>query len=317
MSALPERPWSEISTDFEQVPGMGTHFMVISDFSRYVVVEPVSSLTANAVIPVLDKIIGEFGVPDVVKSDNGPSFNSSTFSDYARHKGFKHRKITPLWPLANAEAERFMKTVKKSIKAAIAERKTWNQELHSFLLNYRATPHSSTGIPPATLMFGRAIKTTLPRIAYEKPQHDVRQKDSESKARMKVYADRKAYVRESGIKIGEPVLMKRERMRKSEPPFDPKPLIVTKRNGSMVTAECHGKTVTRNSSRFKRSPTRPEDVPTSSDEEEEELGLHQYLGPDDPPPDPVVQHAPRLPEVQGRPQRERRLPDRFKDFVMA
>ncbi|XP_014674298.1 PREDICTED: rab GTPase-activating protein 1-like [Priapulus caudatus] len=36
-----------------------------------------------------------------------------------------------------------MKTVKKSIKAAIAEGKSWNQELHSFLLNYRATPRRS------------------------------------------------------------------------------------------------------------------------------------------------------------------------------
>ncbi|XP_014677346.1 PREDICTED: uncharacterized protein K02A2.6-like [Priapulus caudatus] len=108
-----------------KVPGMGTHFMVISnDFLRYVVMEPVSSLTANTVIPVIDKIIGEFGVPDVVKSDNGSPFNSSAFSDYARHKGVKHRNITPLWPLANAEAERFMKTVKKSIKAAIAEGKS-------------------------------------------------------------------------------------------------------------------------------------------------------------------------------------------------
>ncbi|XP_014665120.1 PREDICTED: uncharacterized protein LOC106807323 [Priapulus caudatus] len=261
MSALPERLWSEISTDFGQVPGMGTYFMVISDdLSRYVVEEPVSSLTANAVIPVLDKIIGEFGVPDVVKSDNGPPFNSSAFSDYARHKGFKYCKITPLWPLANAEADRFMKTVKKSIKATVAEGNSWNQELHSFLLSYRATPYSSTGIPPATLMFGRAIKTTLPRIAYEQPQHNIRQKDSESKARMKVYADRKAYVRESCIKI--------------------------------------------------------EDVPTSSDEEEEELGPQQYPRPDDPPRDTVVQHAPGLPEVQGRPQLERRLPERFKDFIM-
>ena len=63
MSPLPKRPWSELSTDFGQVPGSSSHFIVISDdYSRYVIVEDVNALTARAVIPVIDKEIGEFGV---------------------------------------------------------------------------------------------------------------------------------------------------------------------------------------------------------------------------------------------------------------
>ena len=150
MSELPEQPWSELSIDFGQVPGMSTHFLVISDdYSRYVVVETVKDLTAKAVIPVLDKVLGQFGIPDIIKSDNGPPFNSKAFHDFSLYRGFKHRKITPLWPLANAEVERFMRTIKKSMKAAITQGKSWNQELHSFLLNYRATPHSSTDFTPS------------------------------------------------------------------------------------------------------------------------------------------------------------------------
>jgi transposase InsO family protein len=124
--------------------------VIIDDYSRYVIVESVPSLTAKDIIPVLDKVLSQFGVPDVIKWDNGPPFNSSAFTDFARYKGFRHRKITPLWPLANAEAERFMRTVKKTIKAAISEGKSWKQEINTFLLHYRAKPHSSTGVPPAT-----------------------------------------------------------------------------------------------------------------------------------------------------------------------
>ncbi len=182
MSPLPERPWAELSIDFGQVPGMSTHFLVVSDdFSRYVVVEPVSSLTGRTVIPILDKILCTFGIPDVIKSDNGPPFNGKEFADFALYRGFRHRKITPLWPLANAEAERFMRTVKKTMKAAISERKSWNQELQNFLLNYRATPHSSTGVPPATVLFGRDMKTTLPQIRFSSESPNIK---ATSKQRM-------------------------------------------------------------------------------------------------------------------------------------
>ena len=49
--------------------------------------------------------------------------------------GFKHRKITPLWPRTNAESERFRKTIGKAIRAAHTEHRTWMEEIHTFLRN--------------------------------------------------------------------------------------------------------------------------------------------------------------------------------------
>ena len=67
---------------------------------------------ACAVIPNIDKIFAMFGTPDVLKSDNGPPFNGQDFAKFANVLGFKHRKVTPLWPRANGEVERFVKTLK-------------------------------------------------------------------------------------------------------------------------------------------------------------------------------------------------------------
>ena len=305
MSPLPERPWSELSVDFGQVPGTPTHFMVISDdYSRYVIVETVSALTAKAVIPVLDKVLAQFGVPDIIKSDNGPPFNSSMFSDYAKYKGFHHRKITPLWPLANAEVERFMRTVKKTMKAAISEGRNWNQYLQTFLLNYRATPHSSTGVPPATILFGREIKTSLPQVQFKEPQLNIAKSDSEAKLKMKSHADRKNRARESIIKPGDPVLIKGQK-NKAVVPYEPKPLVVTERKGSMITAERNGKSVTRNASFFKPSPEHPDDISSDEEEEEDIQGPQPEETPEVPQPPP-----------ETRPQRHRRAPERFKDFVL-
>ena len=122
MSPLPERLWSELSIAFGQVPGMSTYFLIILDnFSRYVIVETITALTSKAVIHVLDKVLGQFSIPDIINSDNGLPFNSNSFREFALHKGFKQRKITPLWPFANAEADRFMKMVKKTVKVAITK----------------------------------------------------------------------------------------------------------------------------------------------------------------------------------------------------
>jgi hypothetical protein len=33
-------------------------------------------------------------------------FNGDEFRQFAEHMGFKHRKITPLWPRANSECEK-------------------------------------------------------------------------------------------------------------------------------------------------------------------------------------------------------------------
>ena len=38
----------------------------------------------------------------------------------------------------------------------------WKQEVYQFLRNYRATPHCTTGIAPATALFGRPIRIKLP-----------------------------------------------------------------------------------------------------------------------------------------------------------
>lgn len=100
--------------------------MVVSDdHSRYPVIEIISSTRHEVVIPILDKILSEFGTPRVIRSDNGAPFNSEAFSQYASYIGFTHRKITPYHPRANGEVERLMRTLNKIIRTAIIESKSW------------------------------------------------------------------------------------------------------------------------------------------------------------------------------------------------
>ena len=208
MSPLPAAPWAEVSADFGHLQN-GKYLLVVTDeYSRYVVVDILDSISTTSVIPRLDKIFAEFGVPVSPKTNNGPPFNSHEFKTYASITGFRHRRITPLWPQANGETERFMRTVKKSIKAVLNKGRSWKQELFKFLLDYRTTPHCTTGAPPATILFGRTIKNRLPHLIIpiaEDPS--IRERDTEAKRKIKQYADRKAYVKPNDLKVGDTVIV--------------------------------------------------------------------------------------------------------------
>ena len=62
-------------------------------------------------------------------------------------------KMTPLWPKANSECERFMKSIFKAIRAVHVEHNNWKQEMYNFLRNFRATPHATLKKAPAEFYF--------------------------------------------------------------------------------------------------------------------------------------------------------------------
>lgn len=63
-----------------------------------------------------------------------------------KYCGIQHCKITPNWPQANAQAEKFMKNINKMAKTATEEQKSLKQPLFKFLRNYRATPHVTSAV---------------------------------------------------------------------------------------------------------------------------------------------------------------------------
>ncbi len=180
MSTLPARPWDEVSVDFFGPLPCGDYlFVVIDDYSHFPVVEILTTTSAKAVIPRLDNIFSMFGVPSICRSDNGPPFNGQEFSQFADFLGFKHRKITPAHPEANSNAENFMKPLQKCLKIAKIEGhmqlQTRNEQILKELSSYTTPEH---GAPPATLMFSRNIKTTLPEFHEPLNDSSVRTRDA-------------------------------------------------------------------------------------------------------------------------------------------
>ncbi|CAF1137997.1 unnamed protein product [Brachionus calyciflorus] len=205
-SPIPTGPLKCISIDFYVPLRCGSYLMVIiCEYSKYPLVYVIPRTTAAVVV-----LFSTFGIPEIVKTDNGPPFSSFVFSRFAREQGFKHRKITPLWPRANGMCERFMQNLGKVMRNSSITRKEWEAELIEFLRNYRSTPHSSTGFPPSQVMF--KAKSIHKKVL---------ENDSKAKAMMKVYGDKKLKTCVADFKIDEFVLVKWNRRFKSDSIYDP------------------------------------------------------------------------------------------------
>ncbi|XP_028413678.1 uncharacterized protein LOC114536535 [Dendronephthya gigantea] len=203
----------------------------------------------------------------VVQTDNGPPFNGNEFAKFAQALGFKHRKVTLLWPRANGEVEKFVKTIKKYVKATKTEGKNGRKELQAFLRSYRTAPHATTGVAPSVMLMRRFVRSKIPQIDRADPVSEIiRKRDSFQKEKMKLYTDNKCYVKPSNIFVGDSVLVKRPfPMNKGASVYDPNPMTVVGAKGNMITAKNSDTTVTRNSSFFKKLPS---DV--SSDHQEDD-----------------------------------------------
>ncbi|CAB4021605.1 Transposon Tf2-9 poly, partial [Paramuricea clavata] len=106
-----------------------------------------------------------------------------------------------------------MQPLGKTLKAAKIEGRPWQQELNRFLLQYRTTPHSTTGVPPAELLFNRTAKGKLPVLQKRNIincHRQARQNEELKKECNKKYADNKRNVKKSDIKVGDRVLVKQK-----------------------------------------------------------------------------------------------------------
>ena len=162
------------------------------------------------------------GLPEEIVTDDGPQFVAEELDSYLGDHSITHRRVIPYWPQANSEVEMFNRTLEKEIRAATTEGKDWKNEINTFLLNYRTTPHCTTGKSTAVLLFGREIRTKLPSLnARTLPASQpnvvnptILERDRCQKAKMKKYADEKRRAAPSNIKGGDRVLLKQERKNK-------------------------------------------------------------------------------------------------------
>ena len=123
-----------------------------------------TSTTSEAVITHFKSIFARHGVPEIVRSDNGPQFGSEPFRKFAQDWNFSHVTSSPHFPQSNGEAERAVRTIKGLLKKS--------SDPYLALMAYRATPLAN-GFSPTELLMGRKIRTLVPVIPSQPGYADI------------------------------------------------------------------------------------------------------------------------------------------------
>lgn len=240
---VPPRPWHTVGTDLFHLHDY--EYLLIADYySKYPFVRKIPKGQSNSrtVINMMKQIFSEQGIPKIVRSDNGPQYDSLAFQEFAKEYGFQHITSSPHYPQGNGFIENQVKTVKAVLMKTLETR----QDPSMALLCLRTTPIDSKLPSPSELLFGRKLQDNLPRTINRSTNSDqVTDRLKEKQEIQRFYHDRNVrplpvLPRGTSITIQNPSTKKWEPAVIKEKLEVPRSYIVTSQAGSELRRNrCH------------------------------------------------------------------------------
>ena len=141
-------PMAHIGNKYVLLEKNGRCLRVVDVFSKYTMVRKLPNSTSAAVCIKLSMIVTELGLPHIIRSDNGPCYNSKEFQQFLYCYSITHQTSSPNHPRPNGSVERMVRVAKKLMDKAGKEGKLWI----SGLFDYRVTPQSGSIATPLQLL---------------------------------------------------------------------------------------------------------------------------------------------------------------------
>lgn len=147
-------PWSQTHLD-HAINFMGTNWLVIVDaYSTYLCIHATLSITAKAIMYLMEKVFAHFGYPHTIVSDNSTSLWCEELHEWCRKRGITHLTGASYPPATNCVAKRLVQSFKQALrKSALLPQATLNE----ILMHYRRTP-LEYGYSPNKLMNGQQMQ---------------------------------------------------------------------------------------------------------------------------------------------------------------
>jgi putative transposase len=129
-------------------------FNVVDDFNREALhIEVDTSINSQRLVRVFEQIKRDHGLPQVVRSDNGPEFLGETFAHWLKANGVALQYIQPGKPNQNAFIERFNRTFREEVldRHLFARLDDVREATHWWMIDYNEErSHDSLGgMPPS------------------------------------------------------------------------------------------------------------------------------------------------------------------------
>ena len=173
------KPWQMLAIDILEVPVSfknNRYLLVIMDyFTKWAEAVPLPDQKAKSISNAIIKLCSSFGIPDVIHSDQGRNFESCLFQEMLTAFGIEKSRTTAYHPQGDGMVERFNRSLLQLLRCYTQQENDWEQYLPLVLYAYCTAPHSSTGISPFELMFGRPPKSTQlqPQTGFDPSSYSV------------------------------------------------------------------------------------------------------------------------------------------------
>ena len=205
----------------------------------------------------------------------------------------------------SARIERWLlRLLLKALKIAQAEKKNSKVDwMRKFVTAYRTTPHSSTGVSPAKLLFNREKRPKIPELTKcEYIDSEARDRDADMKQRRTYYADERRRAQENSLAPGDQVLVKQRKENKLSTTFEDAPYNVTNKYGNEVTV------TSTEGVNYKRNVTEVKNYLKAGDGPDQQSTGDSVTG---------GAAESEVPELPLRPTRERRVPEYLNDYELC
>ena len=175
MTSIPiGRPWEMIAVDILELPVSSSnnrYLLVIQDyFTKWAEAIPMKDQTASRITNEIVKVCSLFGIPKILHSDQGRNFESTILRQTLQVFGIKKSRTTAYHPQGDGMVERFNRSLLQLLRSYVEKQEDWEKYLPMMLFAYRTAVHSSTGVTPFMLMFGRqpnSLATFAPANGYD------------------------------------------------------------------------------------------------------------------------------------------------------
>jgi putative transposase len=133
-------------------------------FSRYLISVAATGSTAHdEAKPLFERAFRDYGLPEVIRSDNGTPFASTgttgltALSVWWIKLGIRHERIDPGHPQQNGRHERFHLTLLEAMRPAEPNRAAQARRFRAFAHDYnQARPHEALGQRPPASVYQRS-----------------------------------------------------------------------------------------------------------------------------------------------------------------
>lgn len=163
-------PWETLALDYLSLNRPGDRYpyilVMVDLFSRFAFAVPTRDQTAPTTARVLwTTVFQSFGCPERILTDQGPAFEAELTQQLCALYGCRKVRTTPYHPQGNGACERMNQTILQLLNTLTpAEQGRWSEHLQELVHAYNNTPHSTTGLAPFFVLFGRHARLPIDQL---------------------------------------------------------------------------------------------------------------------------------------------------------